>query len=191
MSPNKKVKLRNSPKVKASIIILYPPIPMMPVVASPNKNVADEVIKAVAVRLFFTLTNNSCTPFSKTKASCSAALNPLITRIPPSVSVSLPVTSALIFPLALKIGLITLKAFRAMMAKIAKGMSVNKVIDTLICSNKIRETTAVMVPPTNCTRPVPIKFLTPSTSVIIRETKAPDLVLSKNRMGRPRIFFCT
>ena len=191
MSPNKKVKLRNSPSVKVSIIILYPPIPMIPVVARPNRNVADEVINAVAVRLFFTLTNNSCTPFSKTKASCSAALNPLITRIPPSVSVSLPVTSALIFPLALKMGLITLKAFRAMMAKMAKGMRVNKVIDTLICSNKIRETTAVMVPPTNCTRPVPIKFLTPSTSVIILDTKAPDLVLSKNRIGRPSIFFCT
>ena len=164
---------------------------MIPVVARPNKNVADEVINAVAVRLFFTLTNNSCTPFSNTNASCSAALNPLITRIPPSVSVSLPVTSALIFPLALKIGLITLKAFRAMMAKMAKGMRVNKVIDTLICSNKIKETTAVMVPPTNCTRPVPIKFLTPSTSVIILETRAPDLVLSKNPIGKPRIFFCT
>ena len=48
-----------------------------------------------------------------------------------------------------------------------------------------------MVPPTNCTNPVPIKFLTPSTSVMILDTKAPDLVLSKNLIGSPIIFFCT
>ena len=164
-------------------------MPMIPVVASPNKKVAEEVINAVAVRLFSTLTNSSFTPFSNTRASCSAALNPLITRIPPRVSVSLPFTSALIFPLALKMGLIILKAFKAITAKMAKGMSVNKVMETLICSNSIKETTAVMAPPTNCTKPVPIKFLTPSTSVMILETKAPDLVLSKNLMGNPSIFF--
>ena len=44
--------------------------------------------------------------------SCSAALNPFMTLIPPNVSVSLPVTSAFILPRALKIGRIILNALR-------------------------------------------------------------------------------
>ena len=43
--------------------------------------------------------------------SCSAALNPFMTLIPPNVSVSLPVTSAFILPRALKIGRIILNAY--------------------------------------------------------------------------------
>ena len=46
-----------------------------------------------------------------------------------------------------------------------------------------------MIPPTNCTKPVPIKFLTPSTSLMILETKAPDFVLSKKRIGNESTFF--
>ena len=36
-----------------------------------------------------------------------------------------------------------------------------------------------IMPPISWTNPVPTKFLTPSTSVIILETSAPDLLLSK------------
>ena len=35
------------------------------------------------------------------------------------------------------------------------------------------------IPPTSWINPVPTRFLTPSTSVIILETSAPDLLLSK------------
>ena len=38
-------------------------------------------------------------------------------------------------------------------------------------------------------RPVPIKFLTPSTSLIILETNAPDFVLSKKLIGSDKTFF--
>ena len=81
--------------------------------------------------------------------SCSAALNPFMTLIPPNVSVSLPVTSAFILPRALKIGRIILNALRAITANIPKGISVNKVIEGLICNKSTSETRAVIVPPTN------------------------------------------
>ena len=55
----------------------------------------------------------------------------------------------------------------------------------------IKEIIAVIVPPTNCTNPVPIKLRTPSTSLIIRETSAPDFVLSKKLIGNDNTFFCT
>ena len=38
---------------------------------------------------------------------------------------------------------------------------------------------AVIVPPTSCTSPVPMRLRTPSTSLIILDTSAPDLLLSK------------
>ncbi len=79
---------------------------MIPADASPNKKVDELVISEVAVKLFFTLRNRRSTPSSNVLFSCSSALKPLITRTPFSVSVSLPVTSALIFPRSLKIGLI-------------------------------------------------------------------------------------
>ena len=79
---------------------------MIPEVANPIKNVDELVINAVAVKLFFTFKNSFSTPFSNVLFSCSSALNPLITLTPFNVSVNLPVTSALIFPLALNIGLI-------------------------------------------------------------------------------------
>ena len=88
-------------------------------------------------------------------------------------------------------GRITLNAFNAIKAKIAKGIKVKIVIVQLIRSSNIKDTIAVIVPPTSCTNPVPIKLRTPSTSLIIRETNAPDFVLSKNRIGNERTFFCT
>ena len=59
------------------------------------------------------------------------------------------------------------------------GTKTYKVIIGLILINKINDTTEVKVPPINCTKPVPMRFLTPSTSVIMRDTNAPDLELSK------------
>ena len=82
----------------------YPPIPMIPAEAIPKRKVEALVIKAVAVKLFFTLRKRRSTPTSKVFCSCSSALKPLITRIPFKVSVKRPVTSALIFPRSLKIG---------------------------------------------------------------------------------------
>ena len=160
-------------------------------VATPNKKVDELVIKAVVVKLFFTFSYRRSTPTSNTSSSCFSALNPLMTRIPPKVSVNLPLTSALIFPRFRKMGRMILKAFNAIMAKMVNGIKVNKVMNTLMSISKIRETTAVMMPPTSCTKPVPMRFRTPSTSDMIRETSAPDFALSKNRTGRANTFFCT
>ncbi len=49
----------------------------------------------------------------------------------------------------------------------------------LIFSSTKNESTAVNKPPTNSTSPVPTRFLTPSTSVIIRDTSCPLLFASK------------
>jgi len=122
---------------------------MMPVVATPSRKVAELVIRAVAVRLLRTFWKSRDTPSSKMSCSCSSALNPLITLIPPRVSVSRPVTSALILPRFRKIGRMILNAFRAMTAKIARGIRAKTVMLTLIFSSNTRETTAVIVPPTN------------------------------------------
>ena len=79
-------------------------MPIIPVVAMPNKKVAELVKRAVDVRLFLTFRYNFSTPFSKVLISCASALNPLITRTPFKVSVKRPVTSAFITALSLKIG---------------------------------------------------------------------------------------
>ena len=132
IKPSSKVKERKSPTVNSPVIILYPPIPIIPVEAIPNKKVAELVINAVAVKLFFTFLNNLSTPFSKVSFSCASALKALITLTPESVSVNLPFTSAFIMPLFLKIGRMYLNAFKATTPKTATGTNTKKVIDGLI-----------------------------------------------------------
>ena len=83
------------------------------------------------------------------------------------------------------------KAFKAIPAKIRTGTRTNNVICALIRIKMISEIIAVMLPPINWTKPVPTKFLTPSTSVITLETRAPDLLLSKKLTGRVSSFCCT
>ena len=60
-------------------------------------------------------------------------------------------------------------------AKIKIGISTEIVMIGLICNNRIMEATEVIVPPINCTNPVPTRLRTPSTSVITLDTNAPDL----------------
>ena len=84
-----------------------------------------------------------------------------------------------------------MKALSATIPKIVKGTKTKSVIHGLSFIKIINDTMAVKEPPTNCTKPVPIKFLTPSTSVIILDTNAPDFVLSKKLIGNDKTFFCT
>ena len=60
-----------------------------------------------------------------------------------------------------------------------------------ILINKTKLTMEVSNPPTSWTNPVPTRFRTPSTSVMILETNSPDLLLSKKRMGKWSTCFCT
>ena len=66
-------------------------------------------------------------------------------------------------------------------------------IDGLDLRNPLseKEIIAVKLPPINWTSPVPTRLRTPSTSVMILETKAPDLLLSKNETGSFNNFCCT
>ena len=65
IKPSKKVKVKKSPMVNSSIMILYPPIPIIPVVARPNKKVEELVINAVAVRLLLYVLEQSLHAFLK------------------------------------------------------------------------------------------------------------------------------
>ena len=112
-------------------------------------------------------------------------------RIPAKVSVKRPFTSASIFPRSLKTGRTTEKALIATTAKSAKGAKLNNVKGGLIRISKTKATTAVNNPPINCTRPVPTKLFTPSTSFITLETSAPLWVLSKKRTGSDKTLRCT
>ena len=78
-----------------------------------------------------------------------------------------------------------------MYPKMESGTNTKSVIQGFNLIKIISEIIAVNDPPTNCTKPVPIKFLTPSTSLIILDTKAPDFVLSKKLIGKDSTFFCT
>ena len=53
------------------------------------------------------------------------------------------------------------------------------VIVALILKRTTSAIAAVRRPPANSTRPVPMRFRTPSTSLMIRETSAPVLFASK------------
>ena len=162
---------------------------MMPTDAIPKRKLPELVTKLVVVRLLFTFRKSFSTPCSKILISCFSALKPLITRTPLSVCVKRPVTSALIAPRSLKMGRIFPNAFKAISPKTATGIITNSVIFQLMLNKKNKQITEVSMPPTNCTRPVPTKFLTPSTSVITRDTSLPDCWLSKNRVGNRRMCF--
>ena len=164
-------------------MIKYPPIPIMPTLARPSKSVAALVTRLVVVNDFFTFSNKRSTPFSNVFISWSSALNPFITLIPLSDSVSRPVTSALISLLFLKMGRMMENAFSEIRPKTINGTITYNVIWGLILMRSIKATTEVSTPPNNCTSPVPTRLRTPSTSVMIRETSSPLLELSKNLIG--------
>ena len=82
-----------------------------------------------------------------------------------------------------------LKALSAIYPNIESGTNTKSVIHAFSFIKIIKDTMAVKEPPTNCTNPVPIRFLTPSTSLMIRDTNAPDFVLSKKLIGNDNTFF--
>ena len=71
------------------------------------------------------------------------------------------------------------------------GSNTKSVINGLMYIRNPTEMIAVNTPPTSCTRPVPTKLRTPSTSFITLDTRAPDFWLSKNRVGSRSKCFCT
>jgi len=62
--------------------------------------------------------------------------------------------------------------------KLTSTAAVMSVIALLRRSSTTSEIAAVSKPPTNSTSPVPIRFRTPSTSLMMRETSAPVLFAS-------------
>ena len=69
-------------------------------------------------------------------------------------------------------------ALRSTTANPAMKNSATPVITALIRSRITSESTAVISPPTNSTRPVPIRLRMPSTSVMMRDTSVPVLLAS-------------
>ncbi len=156
---------------------------MMSTLAEPMKKVPRLVTRLDVVSVVFTLSKIRITPSWKTWPSFSTAWKPLMTRIPPRASVSRPVTSARIRPRSRKAGRSRWNAFVETKPKPASGTSASPVMTASMRTRNTKATTAVTVPPTSWTRPVPTRFRTPSTSSMMRETSSPDFVLSKMRTG--------
>ncbi len=87
-------------------------------------------------------------------------------------------TSALIFPRSRKIGRILVNACFMTKENANTNNPVSPVINGLIRTSTTSAINAVINPPMNSTSPVPIKLRTPSTSVMMRETKTPLLFAS-------------
>ena len=71
-----------------------------------------------------------------------------------------------------------LKALFSETANPSKTTAATDVMLGLIRSSTTNAKIEVMIPPTNSIKPVPIKFRTPSTSLMIRETSTPVLFAS-------------
>jgi hypothetical protein len=99
--------------------------------------------------------------------------------MPPRVSVSRPVTSALILPRSRKIGRNRENASALTTPNAARRSSVTVVRRQLSQNSTPSATTAVTMPPTRSTRPVPTRFRMPSASDMMREMRTPVFVESK------------
>ena len=100
----KNTKVIRLPTVICPLITSRPPTyiainPITPTTASPKVPVSDVPVMVLAI-----FSNSFCTPFPNTSFSRSSAVYTLISRMPPSVSVSRPVTSAVITLRSRKIG---------------------------------------------------------------------------------------
>ena len=100
-------------------------------------------------------------------------------RMPPSVSVSRPVTSALSLPRSRKIGRSRMKASDITPPNAASSTSVAVVRRQFSQKSTPSAMPAVTTLPTSCTRPLPTRFRIPSASVMMREMRMPVLVESK------------
>ena len=108
--PMKKMYIIRSPSVICPAMMARPPsqiirMPMMPTITVLPAVVADTPVIDCA-----TLRNRRCAPFVKTISSRFSAVYDFTTRMPPSASVSRPVTSALILPRSRKSGRSVLNA---------------------------------------------------------------------------------
>jgi hypothetical protein len=77
---------------------------MMSTPTSPTTTVPADVVSDTPVIELAMLRNSRCTPLANTTCSRRSVPYALTTRMPPSVSLSRPVTSAWIFPRSRKIG---------------------------------------------------------------------------------------
>ncbi len=112
-----------------------PPYPRMSTPASPMKKVPRLVTRLDVVSVVFTFSKMRMTPVWKISPSFSRAWNPLMTRMPPSASVSRPVTSARICPRSLNAGRSLANAFVDTNPKPASGTRTSAV---MIASTRIR-----------------------------------------------------
>ena len=98
----------------------------------PMKKVPRLVTRLDVVSVVFTLSKMRMTPARKISASLSTAWNPLMTRMPPRASVSLPVTSALILPRSRNAGRSVWKALVETKLKAASGISARPVMTAFV-----------------------------------------------------------
>ena len=103
-SPVKKMYWIRAPSLHAPLISARPPITIISAPISPMTSVETDVTADTPVTALATFRNSRCAPRAKTSCSRFSTPYAFTTRMPPSVSASRPVTSALIFPRSRKTG---------------------------------------------------------------------------------------
>ncbi len=93
-----------SPSVISPARMARPPSQIISTPTMPTMTVPPAVVADTPVIDLATLRNSRCAPLVKTISSRFSAVYDLTTRMPPSASVSRPVTSALILPRSRKSG---------------------------------------------------------------------------------------
>ena len=172
------VNITKPPRVSAPAMICRAPMYITEAPTTPIRTVEERVSREMEVSVRMTFWSRRSTPPENTRASASSAWYPFTTRTPASDSVNRPVTSAVIFPRSRKMGRMRPNALISTRAKTEMDASAIPVSSGLVHSSTASENTATRMPPTNSTRPVPMRLRTPSTSFMMRDTSTPVLLAS-------------
>ena len=177
--PVKNTYMMRSPTVIRPASTSPPPTMIISTPIPPTIAVANAPVPEMAVIDCATLRKRRCAPAANTYRSRRSALYALTMRMPPSVSASRPVTSALILPRSRKSGRSRLKKTAIPPPNRISTVSVTAVSFQLSQKSTPTAISAVTNPPTSCTSPVPTRFRMPSASDMMREMSTPVLVESK------------
>jgi hypothetical protein len=177
--PTKKMKENRSPRVMVPLRIARPPTRISTRPTSPTTTVANDPTAETPVMVLATFLNIRCTPPVNTRCSRCSVPYAFTTRMPPSVSVSRPVTSAVIWLRSRKTGRMRVNMVASTAPKSPSTTRIAMVSCQFSQNRNPRATSAVKLPPTSCTMPVPTRFRMPSASFMMRLTATPTWVESK------------
>ena len=172
------VKEKRPPVVIVPAMIWRAPTNVTTAPTSPRSTLADKLITDVAVKVRITFSSRRLTPVANTVSFAFFGVVALNHANAAKISVSRPVTSALILPRSRKMGRMVPKAFVMRQKNKVQIQAPIKVIIPLIRTRSTKAMAEVSRPPVKSINPVPRRLRTPSTSLIMRETRLPVLLTS-------------